>query len=118
VVAMSYGAPADCYLLYNTGDGHFKDVTASVAPDLQKIGLITNATEADINGDGKKEIILTHQWGGIDVLFPSNNWKKEVITTLPGWWNFTFPVDVDGDGDLDLIAGNLGLNTRLKGGAC
>ncbi len=114
VVAMSYGAPADCFLLYNTGDGHFKDVTASVAPDLQKIGLITNATEADINGDGKKEIILTHQWGGIDVLFPSNNWKKKVITTLPGWWNFTFPVDVDGDGDLDLIAGNLGLNTRLK----
>jgi hypothetical protein len=113
-VAMNYGAPADCYILYNTGDGHFKDLTASIAPSLQKIGLITHATQVDIDGDGNKEIILTHQWGGIDAFFPSKGWKKQVITTLPGWWNFAFPVDVDGDGDLDLIAGNLGLNTRLK----
>ena len=37
-----------------------------------------------------------------------------MVTNLPGWWNFTLAVDLDGDGDLDLIAGNLGLNTRLK----
>ena len=113
-VAMNYGAPADCHLLYNTGDGHFKEVTAKIAPALEKIGLITNATQVDIDGDGNKEILLTHQWGGIDVFFPNKGWEKQAITNLPGWWNFTFPVDVDGDGDLDLIAGNLGLNTRLK----
>ena len=33
---------------------------------------------------------------------------------MPGWWNFTLPVDIDLDGDMDFIAGNLGLNTRLK----
>ncbi|MEY4278653.1 MAG: hypothetical protein RL377_657 [Bacteroidota bacterium] len=113
-VAMNYGAPADCYVLYNTGDGHFKDMTATVAPSLQKIGLITNASQVDIDGDGNKEILLTHQWGGIDAFFPNKKWKKQTVTDLPGWWNFTFPVDIDGDGDLDLIAGNLGLNTRLK----
>jgi hypothetical protein len=114
-VSMQYGYPADSYVLYNTGDGHFKDVTEKVAPFLQKIGMITHAQQADINGDGVKEIILTHQWGGIDILYTKQNiWSKGSVTNLPGWWNFTIALDVDGDGDLDLIAGNLGLNSRLK----
>jgi hypothetical protein len=115
VTAMDYGAPTDSYVLYNTGDGHFKNVTNQVAPDLVGIGLVTNANEMDIDGDGLKEILLTHQWGGIDVLYPAaKKWKKASVTDLPGWWNFTLPVDIDLDGDMDFVAGNLGLNTRLK----
>lgn len=115
VTAMDYGAPTSSYLLFNTGDGHFKDVTKTVAPDLIEIGLITSATEIDIDQDGQLEILLTHQWGGIDVIKPSaKKWTKSTITKLPGWWNFTTPIDIDLDGDMDFIAGNLGLNTRLK----
>jgi hypothetical protein len=115
VVAMNYGAAASSYVLYNTGDGHFKDMTATVAPALLETGFVTNATEADMDGDGTKEIILTHQWGGIDIYdIRQNRWEKSSITNLPGWWNFAYPLDIDKDGDLDLVAGNLGLNTRLK----
>jgi hypothetical protein len=115
VTAMDYGAPTDSYVLYNTGDGHFKNVTATVAPELVGIGMITSATEIDINKDGSFEMLLTHQWGGIDILYPSTKkWTKASVTNLPGWWNFTLPVDIDLDGDMDFIAGNLGLNTRLK----
>jgi hypothetical protein len=114
-VSMQYGLAPDSYILYNKGDGHFTDMTEKVAPFLSKIGMITNAIQADINHDGTKELVLTHQWGGIDIVYPKlNNWSKGTVTNLPGWWNFTLAVDVDGDGDLDLIAGNLGLNTRLK----
>ena len=114
-VSMQYGYPADSYVLYNTGDGHFIDVTNKVAPFLQKLGMITHANQVDINGDGVKELILTHQWGGIDIVYTLQNaWKKATLTDLPGWWNFTIAADFDCDGDMDLIAGNLGLNSRLK----
>jgi hypothetical protein len=36
------------------------------------------------------------------------------LTDKKGWWNFILPVDVNQDGKLDLIVGNLGLNSRLK----
>ncbi|WP_431214617.1 FG-GAP repeat domain-containing protein [Puia sp. P3] len=39
---------------------------------------------------------------------------KKMVTTKKGWWNFLMPVDIDNDGDIDLIAGNLGLNSRLS----
>lgn len=37
-----------------------------------------------------------------------------MLTDKKGWWNFVMPYDFDGDGDLDILAGNLGLNSRLK----
>lgn len=114
-ISAQYGMPADSYVLMNTGDGHFKDVTEKVAPFLTKIGMVSNATLADINKDGVHELILSYQWGGIDIVYPkSGTWSKATLTDLKGWWNFSTALDIDLDGDLDLIAGNLGLNTRLK----
>ena len=40
--------------------------------------------------------------------------EKRELTDKKGWWNFILPVDLNGDGQLDLVAGNLGLNSRLK----
>ena len=42
------------------------------------------------------------------------HFTKEVIGQQSGWWNFITPVDLDNDGDYDFVAGNLGLNNRLK----
>ena len=42
---------------------------------------------------------------------------KKVLTDKKGWWNFVLPVDLNNDGNIDLIAGNLGLNSRLKASA-
>lgn len=39
---------------------------------------------------------------------------KKVLTAKKGWWNFILPCDINKDGNIDLIAGNLGLNSRLK----
>jgi hypothetical protein len=35
------------------------------------------------------------------------------LSANKGWWNFLLPVDINNDGNTDLIAGNLGLNSRM-----
>jgi enediyne biosynthesis protein E4 len=60
-------------------------------------------------------LLLTLEWGGI-VAFMNHHghFTKKVLTDKKGWWNFLLPVDLNHDGNIDLIAGNLGLNSRLK----
>ncbi|MEN9571564.1 MAG: hypothetical protein RL172_2795, partial [Bacteroidota bacterium] len=44
-------------------------------------------------------------------------YTQQNIVIQNGWWNFVKPLDADNDGDIDLVAGNLGLNTRLQASA-
>ncbi len=111
----NYGQIPKSYLLQNDGTGHFKDVTNKVASDLADIGFVTNAVWVDLNKDGEKDLVLSLEWGGIIAFINhQGTFSKKILTDKKGWWNFILPVDVNNDGNIDLIAGNLGLNTRLK----
>jgi hypothetical protein len=111
-----YGLSPRSYLLQNDGSGKFIDVTASVCPDLLNPGLVTSAQWFDLDNDDKEELLLSYEWGGIDAfVFDKGKAKKHTVTSANGWWQDCLPVDVDADGDLDLIATNFGLNSRLKG---
>lgn len=113
-VPWEYGETPSSYLLANDGKGHFTDVTAQYARELSSIGMVTAANWADINSDGKKDLVLSCEWGGIYAFeFKPQQFTKRVLTDRKGWWNSLTPVDIDGDGDLDWIAGNLGKNSRL-----
>lgn len=114
----NYGLIPQSYLLENDGAGHFVDVTKKIAPALQQAGMITDATWVDIDGDGRSELILCGQWMPLKAFtFRDGNFvqmKLPGVDDCPGWWNCVKAVDVNGDGRPDLVAGNLGLNSKFK----
>jgi len=113
-VPYDYGLSPRSYLLQNDGKGKYKDVTAQYSNELTAPGFVTSATWVDMNKDGKKDLLLSLEWGGIIAFINDNgHFTKKVISDKKGWWNFVIPVDINNDGNIDFIAGNLGLNSRL-----
>ncbi len=112
----SYGLIPSSVLLKNNGHGVFTDVTATVAPDLLKLGMVTDAQWADIDGDGKKELIVVGDWMPVTILKYIDGMLKKTgeIPNSSGWWNCLTVADINGDGIPDLLAGNFGLNSRIK----
>ncbi|MEN9951752.1 MAG: hypothetical protein RLZZ520_20, partial [Bacteroidota bacterium] len=110
----AYGKSVPSKLLLNDGNGKFKDVTQQYAPSLVDAGMVTNAVWEDMNGDKQKDLVLAKEWGAVTILYKEGNSFKPVELSENGFWNFVLPVDVDNDGDMDLVAGNLGENSRLK----
>ncbi|GAB3953621.1 VCBS repeat-containing protein [Spirosoma harenae] len=118
----SYPMPAKSFLLRND-KGKFIDVTAEVAPELQNIGLVTSAVWADFDKDGLQDLALCGEWMPICILkntgeqfihSPIQHPLRHSFAHSDGWWNTLVAADFDNDGDMDLMAGNLGLNTKYK----
>ncbi len=114
-----YGVPVTGHLWLNDGSGNFENVTDKLAPDLNQIGMVTDASWADIDGDDNQDLILVGEWMPVTIL--KNNGtslrKMENRSGLEGHhglWNCLQVSDLDRDGDLDLVIGNHGMNTRLR----
>ncbi|WP_394750570.1 VCBS repeat-containing protein [Spongiimicrobium salis] len=122
LVPTNYPAPANSYILENIstkGTPKFRDVTKKVAPQLTKLGLVTTANWVDYDQDGWTDLIVAGEWMPIRV-FKNNQGKfnetSEILglTDTTGWWFSLISEDFDNDGDIDLMAGNLGLNYKYK----
>jgi hypothetical protein len=119
VAPRSYPNPVRSYLLINEG-GRFKDVTASVAPDLANPGgLITDAVWIDYNGDEKLDLVTVGEW--MPIQFYQNDGENLNNVTesmdlppLRGWWWSIEKGDFNNDGRPDLVAGNQGLNFSFR----
>ena len=112
-----YPQPPRSFLLKNN-HGKFSDVTEEVCPQLVSPGLINAAVWADIDNDKKPELIIAGDWMGLRV-FKNQNGKLIEITEssglkdVTGFWRSLAIADIDNDGDLDIVAGNLGLNNTF-----
>lgn len=111
----AYPEPVSSYVLVNE-NAYFKKLTH---PELENIGMISDALWTDFNNDGWPDLILAGEWMPISV-FENQEGKLVNITSssglanFKGWWNSLAGGDFDRDGDIDYVAGNLGLNSPYK----
>lgn len=115
VIPGQYPVTPQSYLLVNDGKGKF---TAATIP-FNKIGMVTDAQWIDLNGDGRKDLVLCGELMPITILINDKDGFKDKTTDYfatpqKGFWNKITFADVNGDGKPDLIAGNLGLNTQIR----
>lgn len=116
-VPHEYPAPASSVLLHND-NGIFEDVSQLAAPDLENIGLVTDATWLDYDGDNDVDLCIVGEW--MQPVFLNNEngifsrMPQDSMGLLAGWYFAISSMDLDGDGDQDIMLGNLGQNYKYK----
>ncbi|AYB29177.1 VCBS repeat-containing protein [Chryseolinea soli] len=117
LISLEFPKSGVSYLLRNN-HAKFSDVTNQVAPGLQSIGMVTDAAWVDLDQDGWHDLILLGEYMPITVFKnEKGNLKQlqpESLTFSNGLWNTLAALDIDRDGDMDLVAGNVGLNSRYR----
>jgi hypothetical protein len=112
-----YPLPAYSFLLRNdskNGSIEFRDVT----PDsLRKAGMINDCVWMDVDNDSWTDLVIA---GDLMPVLVSRNKHGTLLPAKPlapnssGFWSTINASDLDVDGDLDLVVGNMGLNTSFR----
>ncbi len=112
-----FGVDPEHLFLENDGDGNFSNITENKAFHLKNIGMVTDAVWTDYDGDSKKDLVITTDWGSLKV-FKNNGRrlspKSTSMDNLLGSWNTIHAEDLDADGDIDFVLGNQGNNFSYK----
>lgn len=119
VIPGRYPETPQSFLLINDGKGNFRDQIATLAPALQRIGMVSDAAWTDLNNDQKPELVVVGEWMPLTVFGTSDGkWVDQTKTYFDkeyrGWWNKLLVDDLNGNGKPDLVVGNQGLNTQCK----
>ncbi|MGB0879611.1 MAG: VCBS repeat-containing protein [Polaribacter sp.] len=119
LISGKYTFPATSYILINE-NGNFRKASNDIAPNLQNIGMVTDAVFSDVDKDGDEDLLIVGEWMKIKVLeneggtFKNSSEKFGISDDSRGiWWSITAN-DIDNDGDDDYILGNLGKNNKFK----
>jgi hypothetical protein len=112
-----YPLTDNSYLLKNN-KGVLEDVTETWAPNLRKVGMVTDAIWADIDQDDLEDLVVVGELMPITIFRNDKTalrkLEKSGLDSLMGWWESIIAKDFDLDGDLDLVVGNLGENNFFQ----
>jgi hypothetical protein len=114
-IAMRYPVAGSSGLFRNVGGRFVLDTANSQL--LRNVGMVSAALFADINGDGKPDLLLAREWGSILLLLNDGHGHFNIAPDswgLSKWtsrWNGIAVGDLDGDGRLDIVATSWGRNT-------
>ncbi len=117
-VSKKYPQAPRSYLLQNNS-GVFTDVTQKVSPALQNAGMVTSSAWTDFDNDGAIDLIIAGEWMPVRFLKNDNGKLVDAFSATGlarenGMWRSLLATDMDNDGDIDLVAGNLGLNCEFQ----
>ncbi|WP_422350924.1 VCBS repeat-containing protein [Flagellimonas sp.] len=118
----NYPNPGQSYLLVNQMDQgilKFENATEELAPGLSNVGMVTDALWTDFDQNGTTDLVVVGEWMPLTIF--SHEDGKFIDRTADfgyanttGWWSSIDGADFDKDGDMDIIAGNLGLNYKYQ----
>lgn len=94
----------------------FVDDTDSILPELREIGMVTDATWADLDNDTWEDLVVVGELMEITIFknIKGKLQKSDFGKDTEGFWRCVKAYDIDKDGDLDLALGNLGNNISAK----
>lgn len=110
---------ADKSIILKNNGGVLTDVETENIIDLSKLGLVTDATWADLNDDKRPDLIVVGEWMSIKIFINLENGfvdKSEEygVSDLKGWWYSVKAEDLNNDGTIDLVVGNVGKNIKFE----
>ena len=107
-----YGRAAPSYFLVNDGSGAFS-VTRQSA--LDTLARVRAAVVCELDGTPGPELAVAREYGSVIAYDISERLEvRELARSATGLWRALGTLDVNGDGIDELLAGNLGLNSRLR----
>lgn len=113
-----YGEAPLSYLLLNDGKANFTRPKQSFSGSSDAIGMVTDAVMADLDKDKKLELVVVGDWMPVSVYAFQNQRLEQTksfagLENSAGFWKTILAEDINGDGYPDLLAGNIGTNSKL-----
>jgi hypothetical protein len=109
----AYGIAPMSYILKNESGKGFSEIKSWEA------GMVTDAIWGDVNADDFDDLILVGDWMNVTILQNKDGIFTDKTDDLQlgatsGMWNVIKIADINKDGKPDLVAGNVGSNSKIN----